>query len=83
MDGLPCRQKALQPTLIPGRIPPVALDIHRDNHLRQRRRLFRQAIYMADNAGGTNTIDFDIPGSGPQVITPAIRASTDHQSHDH
>ncbi|HMF37348.1 MAG TPA: hypothetical protein VKF17_11935 [Isosphaeraceae bacterium] len=29
----------------------------------------RQAIYMADNAGGTNTIDFDIPGSGPQVIT--------------
>ncbi len=29
----------------------------------------RQAIYTADNAGGTNTIDFDIPGSGPQVIT--------------
>jgi hypothetical protein len=30
----------------------------------------RQAINTADNAGGTNTIDFDIPGSGPQVITP-------------
>jgi len=29
----------------------------------------RQAIYTADNAGGTNTIDFDIPGSGPRVIT--------------
>jgi hypothetical protein len=29
----------------------------------------RQAIYTADNAGGTNTIDFNIPGSGPQVIT--------------
>ena len=29
----------------------------------------RQAIYTADNAGGTNTIAFDIPGSGPQVIT--------------
>jgi hypothetical protein len=30
----------------------------------------RQAIEMADADGGTNTIDFDIPGSGPQVITP-------------
>ena len=30
----------------------------------------RQAINMADKAGGTNTIDFDIPGSGPQVIIP-------------
>jgi hypothetical protein len=29
----------------------------------------RQAINMADIAGGNNTIDFDIPGSGPQVIT--------------
>ncbi len=30
----------------------------------------RQAINAADAAGGTNTIAFDIPGSGPQVITP-------------
>jgi hypothetical protein len=30
----------------------------------------RQAIYDANANGGTNTIDFDIPGSGPQVITP-------------
>ena len=28
----------------------------------------RQAIGMADSAGGTNTIDFNIPGPGPQVI---------------
>lgn len=30
----------------------------------------RQAIYDANSTGGTNTIDFDIPGSGPQVISP-------------
>ncbi len=30
----------------------------------------RQAIYQANADGGTNTIAFDIPGSGPQVITP-------------
>ncbi len=30
----------------------------------------RQAIYEVDSAGGTNTINFDIPGSGPQVIMP-------------
>lgn len=30
----------------------------------------RQAIYDADDNGGTDTIAFDIPGSGPQVITP-------------
>jgi hypothetical protein len=30
----------------------------------------RQAIYEADGAGGSNTIAFDIPGSGPQVISP-------------
>ena len=30
----------------------------------------RQAIYMANADGGTNTIAFDIPGSGPQVISP-------------
>ena len=30
----------------------------------------RQAINMANAEGGTNTIAFDIPGSGPQVIMP-------------
>jgi hypothetical protein len=31
----------------------------------------RQAIMDANNAGGANTITFDIPGAGPHVISPA------------
>ena len=33
----------------------------------------RQAILDANANGGTNTINFDIPGTGPQVILPASK----------
>ena len=73
-----CDQSAARADPISGVRHVWSLRGHHDG--RQRPGSLRQAILDSNAAtGATNTIDFDIPGSGVQTIVPALGLARDHQ----